>query len=144
MGKVLKVHSIKSDGTEVPADSTFEYVLTDANNKPYLGDDGKPSVVFTLCPISHAEWRTVVRNHTDVIPAKKGNPPREETDWDGVNDELVLKAVKNWRGVIGADDKPLDCIADTKLGLPGDIKNDLIQRALQGEAVESASFRPAS
>ncbi len=142
MGKVFKVHSIKSDGTAVAAD--FEHVLTDTNGKPYLGDDGTPSVVFTLRPISHSEWRRVVRKHTAQIPAKKGNPPREETDWDDVNDELVLMAVKSWRGVIGADDKPLECVDDAKLGLPGDIKNDLIQRALQGEAVDAASFRPAS
>ena len=77
---------------------------------------------------------------------RKGEPPREETDWDKVQDELVSYSIESWVGLIGADDKPLQCVLDAKLGLPGDLKNAIVERALKGEAVEvaAASFRQSA
>jgi hypothetical protein len=66
------------------------------------------------------------------------------TDWDKVQDQCVAFTVQGWTGVLGADDKPLQCVLDAKLGLPGDIKNEIVSRAMQGEAVDpAASFRSA-
>jgi hypothetical protein len=70
----------------------------------------------------------------------------ERTDWTAVQDTLMLYTIRSWRGLVGADDKPLECVDDAKVALPGDLKNELIQRAMQGEAVDltAASFRAAS
>jgi hypothetical protein len=144
MARLFKIHAVNSDGSDAPQDATIRFEVIDpTTNKPFLGEDGLPSVVITLRPISPAKYRQVTRENTQQIPARKGQPPREETDWDGVQDDLVTYAVIDWIGLYGADDKPLQCVLDAKLGLPGDLKNELVQRAMQGEAVSADSFRPA-
>lgn len=143
MARLFKINTLNSDGTE--ADHLLEFRVTDEKGKLYLDDEGQPAIVVMLKPISQGKYRQVVHEHTERIPARKGQPPREETDWDKVQDALVAFAVQSWKGIVGADDKPLQCVLDAKLGLPGDLKNELVSRAMQGEAVDpAASFRPAS
>jgi hypothetical protein len=146
MARVFKLNSVNSDGTEVAHDKTIDFTVIDpSTSKPFVGEDGKPSVVITLKPISQGKYRQVVAGRTERILNKKTRAMEDQTDWDAVQDDLVAFSVQSWVGVIGADDKPLQCVLDAKVGLPGDLKNELVQRAMQGEAVDpAASFRPAS
>jgi hypothetical protein len=146
MARVFKLNSVNSDGSDVAADKTIEFVVIDpSTSKPFTGEDGKPSVVITLKPISQSKYRQVVAGRTERILNKKTRAMEDQTDWDAVQDDLVTFSVQAWSGVIGADDKPLQCVLDAKLGLPGDLKNELVQRAMQGEAVDpAASFRATS
>lgn len=142
MARLFKVNAVNSDGTAVEAERLIEYEVIDAStNKPFLGEDGKPSVVITLKPISQSRYRAMVADRTERVLNKRTRAMEDQTDWDGVQDDLVAYAVQTWRGILGADDKPLQCVLDAKLGLPGDLKNDIVQRALQGEGVDAASFR---
>ena len=145
--KQFKLHSINSNGGEIDPDSRIEFQVIDPNTrKPFKDEDGNPSVVIMLKPISPKKYRKVVSDHTERIPARKGQPPSEDTDWDAVQDSLVVYCVESWKGLIGADDKPLECVSDVKIALPGDLKNDIVERALKGEAVEvaAASFRQSA
>lgn len=146
MGKLFKINAVNSDGTAVSGDKTIEFLVVDpSTSKPFLGEDGKPSVVMTLRPISNGKYRQVVAENTERILNKKSRQMEDQTDWDQVQDDLVSHAIVGWSGVIGADDLPLQCVLDAKLGLPGELKNELVSRAMQGEAVDSsASFRSAS
>jgi hypothetical protein len=146
VAKFFRVNSVNSDGSEVAADKTIEFhVIDPSTSKPFIGADGKPSVVITLRPVSQSKYRQVQAENTERVLNKKTRQMEDQTDWDNVQDELVVFAVQSWTGVIGADDKPLQCVLDAKLGLPGDLKNELVQRAMQGEAVDpAASFRSAS
>lgn len=143
MGRAFKINSVNSDGSTVAADKTIEFQVIDpSTNRPFLGDDGQPSVVITLRPISQGKYRQVCQEHTERLLNKKTRAMEEVTDWEAVQDALVVYAVQRWTGVLGADDLPLQCVLDAKLGLPGDLKNEIVQRASQGEAVNpAASFR---
>jgi hypothetical protein len=144
MARLFRVNSVNSDGTEA-AERLIEFEVIDpTTSKPFM-EDGKPSVVITLRPISPAKYRQVVAEHTERQWQKKSRAMEEITDWDAVQDALVVYTIRDWRGIIGADEHPLQCVLDAKLALPGDLKNELVQRAMQGDAVEqAASFRPAS
>ncbi len=145
--KQFKLHTVNSDGGEIDEGNRIEYQVIDPDTgKPFKDEDGNPSVVVTLKAVTPKKYRGVVAKRTERIPARKGEPPREETDWDAVQDDLVSYAVESWKGLIGADDKPLQCVLDAKLSLPGDLKNALVERALKGEAVEvaAASFRQSA
>jgi hypothetical protein len=135
------MHAVNSDGSD--SEKLIEFQILDDDGKPCVDPDGNP-VVMMLKPISQARYRKAVADNTDRIPARKGQPPREETDWDGVQDELSAYSIQSWSGVIGADDKPLACVYEAKIKIPGDKKNDIVQRAMQGEAISADSFRSAS
>jgi len=143
--KAFKIHAINSDGGAVAAESLIPFEVIDpATRKPFVDDEtGLPCVVMQLKPISQAKYRHFVAKHTERIPARKGQPPSEDTDWDAVQDACVAFCVTEWTGLVGADDKPLQCVLDAKLGLPGDLKNEIVAKAMQGEAVDvtAASFR---
>lgn len=141
MARLFKINSVNSDGSDADKSIDFE-VLDPSTSKPFVGEDGKPSVVITLRPISPAKYRLIVGEHTERVLNKKTRAMEDVTDWDNVQDALVVYAVQAWKGIIGADDKSLECCIDAKVGLPGDLKNELVQRAMQGEAVDpAASFR---
>lgn len=145
--KAFRLNTVNSDGGAIDEQQRVTFHVIDPDTgKPFKDEDGNPSVVVTLKPISPKKYRAVVAHNTERIPARKGEPPREETDWDAVQDDLVSFAVESWTGIIGADDKPLQCVLDAKLGLPGDLKNAIVERALKGEAVEvaAASFRQSA
>jgi hypothetical protein len=146
MPKVFRLNSVNSDGTDVAGDKTIEFEVIDpSTSKPFVGEDGKPSVIITLKPISQAKYRLVVQGRTERNLNKKTRAMEDQTDWDAVQDDLVVYTVQSWKGLLGADDNPLQCVLDAKLALPGDLKNEIVQRAMQGEAVDpAASFRPAS
>ena len=143
MARAFKINSVNGDGSAVAADKTIPFLVVDpATNKPFVGDDGQPSVVITLRPISQTKYRQICQEHTERLLNKKTRAMEEVTDWDAVQDALVAYAVQAWTGILGADDHPLQCVLDAKLGLPGDLKNEIVQRASQGEAVNpAASFR---
>jgi len=147
MARLFKINTVNSDGTDADQDKLIDFEVIDpSTSKPFRGENGDPSVVITLRPISQGKYREVTADHTERLLNKKSRAMEEVTDWDAVQDDLVIWAIQSWKGIIGADDKPLQCVLDAKLGLPGDLKNELIQRALQGEAVDqsAASFRSAS
>ncbi len=142
--RILKLHTVNADGTPAAADKTIRFEVVDpATSKPYADEDGKPSVVITLRPITQQKYRQVEASHTEKVLNKRSRAMEDVTDWAGVQDELIGFAVQSWTGILGADDQPLQCVLDAKLGLPGDLKNELIQRAMQGESVDvtAASFR---
>lgn len=144
MAKTFRINTINSDGTD--ADKTIEFEVIDpSTSRPFVDDDGKPSVVVTLKPISQAKYRQIVQQNTERVLNKKTRAMEDQTDWDRVQDDLAAFSIMAWRGIMGADDKPLQCVLDAKLGLPGDLKNELVQRAMQGEAVSTSaeSFRSA-
>ncbi len=144
MARAFKLHTVNSDGSNVESEGLIEYlVIDDQTNKPYRDDDGKPCVTITLRPISQTKYRAVVQHNTERIPARKGQPPSQETDWDAVQDELVAYTIVSWKGILGADNKPLDCCLDAKVNIPGDLKNDVVKRAMHGEGVDATpeSFR---
>lgn len=138
MAKVLRINSVNSDGSD--AEKTIQFVVIDsATNKPFAGEDGKPSVVITLRAIGSGKYREIEQSHTQTVLNKKTRAMERVTDYDEVQDDLVDYAVTGWIGVIGADDRPLQCVRDAKIGLPGELKNDLVRRALEGEAVDAAA-----
>lgn len=143
MSKAFKIHAIKGDGSSVDPNALIEFQVIDpSTRKPFKDENGDPSVVMMLRPISQSKYRAVVAHNTERIPARKGQPPMEETDWDAVQDDLVAFAVESWRGLIGGDDQPLQCVDDAKRALPGDLKNEIVVKAMQGESVDlPASFR---
>lgn len=143
MARVYKLHAINSDGTEAE-EKLIPYVFTDsATGDPYLDANGDPEIVVHLRPISPSKSREVEREHTRRQLNKQSRAMEEVVDWEAVQDDLIAFAIHSWKGLVGADDQPLQCVLDAKLGLPGDLKNDLLKRAMQGEAVNSpaASFR---
>jgi hypothetical protein len=147
MARLFKIHTVNSDGTDADQDKLIPFEVIDpSTSKPFRGEGGEPSVVILLRPISQAKYREVCAENTERLLNKKSRAMEEVTDWDAVQDDLIPFTVQSWTGIIGADDKPLQCVLDAKIGLPGDLKNDLIQRALQGEAVDqtAAAFRTAS
>jgi hypothetical protein len=117
-------------------------VVDASTSKPFVGEDGQPSVVLTLKPISQSKYRQIVNDRTERLLNKKTRQMEDSTDWDKVQDDLVSFSIQSWKGLVGADDQPLQCVLDAKLALPGDLKNELVSRAMQGESVDSqASFR---
>jgi hypothetical protein len=145
VAKLFKLNALNSDGSDVPTDKTIDFEVIDpSTSKPFVDDNGKPSVVITLRPITQSKYRSVMGDNTQRLLNKKTRQMEEVTDWDQVQDDLVEYSIQSWTGLIGADDKPLQCVLDAKLGLPGELKNELVQRAMQGEAVSSESFRSAS
>ncbi len=145
MARQFKLHAVNSDGSE--SDELIQYEVIDPEtSKRFEDDKGEASVVITLRPISQAKYRQVEADFTKRVLSKKTRQMEERTDWTAVQDTLMLYTIRSWRGLIGADDKPLECVDDAKVALPGDLKNELIQRAMQGEAVDltAASFRAAS
>jgi hypothetical protein len=143
VGKVFKIHSINSDGTEAE-EKLIQFNVTDDDGKPYLDAEGKPEIYVMLKPISQAQYREIERSHTKRILNKKTRGMEEQTDWAAVQDEAITYTIQSWHGFVGADDQPLACVYDAKVGLPGDLKAEIIKRALQGEAVNADSFRAAS
>jgi hypothetical protein len=143
VGKLFKINAVNSDGSEIAKDKTIEFVVVDAStSKPFVGEDGQPSVVLTLKPISQSKYRQIVNERTERLLNKKTRQMEDATDWDKVQDDLVSFSIQSWKGLVGADDQPLQCVLDAKLALPGDLKNELVSRAMQGESVDSqASFR---
>jgi|SRR5689334_2467228 len=140
MPKVFRINTINSDGSEAE-EVLREYVVKGDDGEPLM-EDGKPSVVITYRPISTEEYREAERRNTKRKPATRGEPAREVTDWNTLQDDLVDYAIRGWRGVVGADGKPLDCIRVAKVALDGAIKNEIFALAMKGEAVDSAeSFR---
>lgn len=143
MAKALRMHSVLSDGQPNP-DAIIEHTLVDPDTgRPYAGDDGQPSVVIVLRPLSHDEWRRIVRKHTQRLPNKRTRAMEEVTDWDAVQDDATSRVILSWRGILGADDKPLVCNDDTKRALDGELKNELVARAMRPEGVDASdeSFR---
>ena len=142
MSRVFKIHAINSDGSDAEEKLIPFPIVDEATGKPYLDEQGEPEILILLRPISPAKYRQVEQQHTERRLNKKTRAMEDVTDWAAVQDELVAYAVQSWTGIVGADDKPLECVYDAKIGLPGDLKNDLIKRASQGEAVNAAaSFR---
>ena len=142
MARAFKVNTVNSDGTAAEERLIDYQVIDPQTNKPFVDEHGKPSVVITLRPISQQRYRQIEAQHTERRLNKKSRAMEDVTDWPAVQDELIAYTVQHWRGILGADDQPLQCVLDAKLGLPGDLKNDVIQRAMQGEAVDTAaSFR---
>lgn len=142
MGKLFRVNTVNSDGSEA-GDRTIPFEVIDpSTSKPFMGDDGKPSVVILLRPISQSKYRQIQAENTERVLNKKTRSMEDITNWDAVQDECVVYAIQSWSGVIGADDRPLQCVHEAKVGLPGDLKNELVQRSMQGESVDAAaSFR---
>lgn len=146
MARIFKLNTVNSDGTSAE-EKLIDFPVIDPNTgKPFVDDDGKPSVVITIRPISQQKYRQVEQHRTERRLNKKTRAMEEVTDWPAVQDDLIEYAIRSWIGIVGADDQPLQCVLDAKLGLPGELKNELIQRAMQGEAVDAsaASFRSAS
>jgi hypothetical protein len=144
MGKLFRITSVNGDGTDANTLIEFE-VIDPGTSRPFVDEHGAPSVVITLKPVSPTKYRQIVGDHTERMLNKRTRQMEDVTDWDAVQDALCVYAVQAWRGLIGADDKPLDCCYDAKVGLPGDLKNDIVQRAMQGESVDpEASFRTAA
>jgi hypothetical protein len=144
VGKVFKIHSINSDGTEAD-EKLIQHVICDEDGKPYLDKDGQPEIFVMLRPISQSQWRDYEREFTKRIFSKKSRAMEEQTDWIKVYDAAICYAIQSWKGIVGADDLPLDYTSsDAKIGLPGDLKSEIVKRALQGEAVNAESFRTAS
>lgn len=145
--KAFRLNTVNSDGGKIDEDKRVEFHVIDPDTgKPFKGEDGHPCVTVTLKPITPKHHRSVVAKYTERIPARKGEPSREVIDWDEVTDELAVYAIESWTGFEGADGKPLQCVVDAKVGLPGDLKNSIVERALKGEAVEvtAASFRQSA
>jgi hypothetical protein len=146
MARVFKLNSVNSDGSDVAGDRTIAFEVIDpSTSKPFVDEDGKPSVVITLKPISQSKYKLVVQGQTERVLNKKTRAMEDQTDWDKVQDDLIAYTVQSWKGILGADDQPLQCVLDAKVALPGDLKNEIVQRAMQGEAVDpAASFRATS
>lgn len=142
MGRLLKIHAINSDGSEA-TEKLIPFAVSDETGKPYVDAQGKPEIVIMLKPISPSTQREIEQQYTERRLNKKTRAMEDVTDWNAVQDALVNYTIQSWTGIVGADDLPLACVYDAKLGLPGDLKNDLIKRAMQGEAVSNsaASFR---
>lgn len=141
--QALKIRSVLSNGLLV-AEDTFEYaVINDETGKPYLGDDGQPSVWVTLRPVSPDKHRAIVRKYTERIANPRTRAMEEVTDWDKVQDAILHYAVTGWRGIVGADEKPLVCTEATRNALPANLRNQFTNRALGSESVEveEAEFR---
>jgi hypothetical protein len=143
MARIFKINAVNGDGTSAEEKLIQFDVIDPSTSKPFVGDDGQPSVVITLRPISQDKYRHVETQHTERRLNKKTRGMEDVTDWPAVQDELIAYSIQSWTGILGADDQPLQCVLDAKLALPGDLKNELISRAMQGEAVETtaASFR---
>jgi hypothetical protein len=143
VARVYKLHAINSDGSETE-EKLIPFIFTDpATGNPYLDAQGEPEIVVYLRPISPSKSREVERDHTRRQLNKQSRAMEEVVDWEAVQDDLIAYTIQSWKGLVGADDQPLQCVLDAKLGLPGDLKNDLLKRAMQGEAVHSpaVSFR---
>lgn len=139
--KVLRINTITSEGRKADDTEIVFHPIDPETGKPFAGDDGQPSVVLVLRPISNERAKKIEAEHTEPTPIK--GVLVEKTDYDGVRNAKVQYAVVSWSGFIGADNKPLPCIDACKDALDWQLKNEIIARASLAQPVEvtAESFR---
>lgn len=139
MGRSFRLNTINSDLSDA-SDQLIPYVVTDEQGQPLQDSDGRTSLM-NLRPITERHRRDVERKHTKTQPARNGVPSAEKTNWDDYRNELTEYAIVSWENILGADNKPLPCVYEAKAALQATMKNEIIKRAIEGEAVDD-SFRP--
>jgi len=143
MARVFRVQQVLGDGTPA-GDRTFPFHpdLDPKTGKPYCDAEGRPFVEIQLRPVSKAQYREIVKAHTTAVPTGAGQM-EERIDWVSVNEDVAVYAIVGWRGIVGADDRPLLCIDGTKRVLDVDLLARIRDRAVYAQPAEvtAASFR---
>lgn len=140
--RVLRMNSIKSDGT--PNTNTIEMIVKDPiNGQEILEEDGTGAVVVELRALTKEEHDEIIREFTTHEKSTGGRGLVERVDHRGVDDEILRRCIKGWRGLAGSDDKPLVCTNATKVLIDPFLKLQVQRKLFGAEAVEVAaeSFR---
>lgn len=142
MARVLRVQQVHADGSSA-ADKPFPYYPdVDVHGKPYCDETGRAWIEISLRPVTKEQYAYFIKARTTHAPDASGAIV-ERIDWKAVNADVVEYAVVSWRGIVGADDKALVCIAATKRVLDEVIQQQIRNRAIfaQPAEVAAASFR---
>lgn len=139
--KVLKINSVTSDGRKADETPILFHPVDPDTGKPFVDDQGAPTVEIVLRPLTREIERQFERQFTE--PAMVMGVTSERTDREAVRDAEVCYVVTSWTGFVGADNKPLPCLEIAKRALDWAMKNAIIAKATLAQPVEvpAASFR---
>lgn len=134
----LRVRTHAGDGSSL-AGATFEMTVSDPNTGERLED-----VVIVCRVLTKAEVRRLYAQHTTRVPDPRTRQMLELLDASSAGDAVAQAAVVSWRGVIGADDEPLVCTAETVAALDDRVKQQIIAAVTAAEVTgrDVATFRP--
>lgn len=146
--RALKLYTMKSDGSKPDEDTEVTLEVKDPESgKPFRDEEtGEPCVTITCRPITKAKHRQTVQRNTEKVLNPKSRAMEESIDWDGVQDDLVDYAILRWTGLVGSDDKVLQCVSEAKRALPGELSNEVVKISSGGQGVDVSPemFRAAS
>ena len=139
----LRTMQIKSDGT--PNDQPFDVEIVNPDTGERILDEKKqPCVVVSVKPMGQAEWREILKQFESFEQDEMTGQTVRRQDFEGAVNELCRRNISGWKGLDGADDKPLVCNDVVKPLLPAPIKTQVYQAILGAKvvaAVDRASFR---
>ena len=138
---VLKINSVLSSGE--PNEDMVEIPLRDSvTNEVLMTEEGAPAVVFVGRPLPYPDWQRRLKKYTKKVAGGNGRGQQEKVDLDTALLDLLKERLVEWRGVVGADNKPLPCNAQTIPHLDSRVQL-LIASGLTGtEVSEFTEFRP--
>jgi len=108
----------------VSADESFEFQIGDS--------------IFTLARIPADETTRMLRKHTKRRPGGQ-----EEVDSLTFNRAYRDRAIKDWKGVLGAGNEEVPCTSEMKMLLPDDVWRE-IQQAIGAANIEELAAQESS
>lgn len=140
---VLRLNRVNGDGTA--RQGLINLVVKDpVSGVELLDDSGAPAVVIRLRPMSDDERAAIVAEYTHLEKDPQGGRGLfERVDQTAVQHALLRRAIADWDGFVGSDDRPLVCNDQTKVLLDAFLRAQITRKLFGFEAVEvlAASFR---
>lgn len=141
--RALRLNRVNGDGRPVTGEIVL-VVKDPATNEEMREPDGSPAVTIRLRAMDDAERASVVESFkTFEKDPNGGRGLFEVVDQGKVADEIMRRAITSWDGLVGADDRPLVCTAQTKVLLDAFLRVQVTRKLFGFEAVEvlAESFR---
>lgn len=141
--RVLRMNNVRSDG-RTNTELVPLVVRHPVTREEIRNDDGTPAVVIDLQPISDEEHEAILKAHTSLQRAEGGGRQLfPVVDGAAVTAAILRRGIVAWRGLVGADDRPLVCTDQTKPLLDDAVRNQVLRKLFGGEVVEitAESFR---
>jgi len=139
----LKTKTVKSDGTSSREPFDIEIIDPQTGNR-ILDEHKRPCVVVVALPMEQEEWRAILKSTETTGQDELTGQIVRRSDYETAVDILCVRSIQSWKGIDGADDKPLVCNDATKARLPVEVKQQVWRKVLGAEVVaeiQIASFR---
>jgi len=133
----LKIRTHQGDGAASAA--TFDVVILHPTTGEPMED-----VVITCRAVSKARVREIHQSFQERVPEPTMRSMVMRYKPNGLDDAMdaaLGEAVVSWRGIVGADDRPLVCTPATVAALDDRTKAQLVMAVFGAEVVDQASFR---